>query len=149
MPELYRLIDDVRRRHALVVAAFGHAGDGNIHVNLMVDPDDAGEMARATAAEHDLFTGVVALDGDEALSLGEYPTALYAWATRERGIGYKSYRALRDGNWSLPHGDIVGPVPNKLRKSVRDYGEKLNGRKPRFPQDTGYTVRKRKAPYLP
>lgn len=46
-----------------MIAAFGHAGDGNIHVNLMVHPDDADEMRRAGDAERELFAGVVALDG--------------------------------------------------------------------------------------
>ena len=63
VPELFDLIADVRRRHALLIPCFGHAGDGNIHVNLMVDPDDAAEMAHAALAEQELFAGVVALEG--------------------------------------------------------------------------------------
>ena len=47
VPALFALVDDVRRRHRLRIACFGHAGDGNIHVNLLVDPADADEMARA------------------------------------------------------------------------------------------------------
>ena len=48
------------------MACFGHAGDGNIHVNLMViDADDADEMQRAARdeAERELFERVVALEG--------------------------------------------------------------------------------------
>ncbi|MGE0043572.1 MAG: FAD-binding oxidoreductase [Vicinamibacterales bacterium] len=63
VPELFDLVDEVRRRHGLLIPCFGHAGDGNIHVNLMVDPADAGEMARAALAEQELFAGVVALEG--------------------------------------------------------------------------------------
>ena len=63
VPALFALADEVRRRYALRIACFGHAGDGNIHVNLLVDPADAAEMTRAAAAEHDLFAGVVALEG--------------------------------------------------------------------------------------
>ena len=63
VPELFALVERLRVAHDLRIAAFGHAGDGNIHINLLVHPDDAAEMARAAAAEHDLFAGVVALDG--------------------------------------------------------------------------------------
>jgi glycolate oxidase len=63
VPELFELIDRVRRDHRLTVPAFGHAGDGNIHVNLMVHPDDADEIRRAKSAERELFEGVVRLEG--------------------------------------------------------------------------------------
>ena len=43
--------------------SFGHIGDGNIHVNILVDPDDADAMQRARRAEGQLFEGVVALEG--------------------------------------------------------------------------------------
>ena len=63
VPELFALVERVRADYRLLIAAFGHAGDGNIHVNLMVHPGDADEMARAGIAERALFTGVMALDG--------------------------------------------------------------------------------------
>jgi glycolate oxidase len=61
VPELFRLVDVIRRESGLPIACFGHAGDGNIHVNIMV-PQEA-EMPRARAAERRLFEGVVALEG--------------------------------------------------------------------------------------
>jgi glycolate oxidase len=63
VPQLFALVRRVRERHRLLIPCFGHAGDGNIHVNLMVDPADADEMQRAAAAERELFEGVVALEG--------------------------------------------------------------------------------------
>jgi glycolate oxidase len=63
IPELFELVSRIRRDFRLHVPSFGHAGDGNIHVNFMVDPDDADELARAKAAEPVLFEGVVALEG--------------------------------------------------------------------------------------
>jgi glycolate oxidase len=63
VPELFALVSRVRDKHRLLIPCFGHAGDGNIHVNLMVDPADVDEMARAAAAERELFEGVVALEG--------------------------------------------------------------------------------------
>jgi glycolate oxidase len=63
VPDLFEAIDELRRRYRLHIASFGHAGDGNIHVNLMVDRANADELARAKAAERELFTRVVALEG--------------------------------------------------------------------------------------
>jgi glycolate oxidase subunit GlcD len=63
VPALFALLADLQREHDLWMPSFGHAGDGNIHVNIMVDPDDAGQMARAERAAAALFEGVVALEG--------------------------------------------------------------------------------------
>jgi len=63
VPELFALVEQLRARYALRIPSFGHAGDGNIHVNIMIDPADAGEAERARLAVGDLFAGVVALEG--------------------------------------------------------------------------------------
>jgi glycolate oxidase len=63
IPELFALVQRIRDEFRLRIPLFGHAGDGNIHVNIMVDPDDADEIRRAHEAEHLLFTGVIALEG--------------------------------------------------------------------------------------
>ncbi|MBI2188080.1 MAG: FAD-binding protein [Acidobacteria bacterium] len=63
IPELFGVIDELREEYRLTIAAFGHAGDGNIHVNLMVNPSDPDERARARQAERVLFERVVALEG--------------------------------------------------------------------------------------
>jgi glycolate oxidase len=63
VPELLRLVDRIRERFTLRIPCFGHVGDGNIHVNIMVSPDDADEVRRAGEAERVLFEGVVALQG--------------------------------------------------------------------------------------
>jgi glycolate dehydrogenase FAD-linked subunit len=63
IPELFALVRGIREEYRLRIPCFGHAGDGNIHVNIMVDPDDPDEIARAHTAEGVLFAGVVALEG--------------------------------------------------------------------------------------
>ena len=63
VPELFDVIAELKRTYSLRVAAFGHAGDGNIHVNLLLRPGDAGEAGRAKQAERFLFTRVVELEG--------------------------------------------------------------------------------------
>jgi glycolate oxidase len=63
IPQLFELVDRLKREYRLRIPCFGHAGDGNIHVNIMVTPGDEDEMRRAHEAERVLFEGVVALEG--------------------------------------------------------------------------------------
>jgi glycolate oxidase len=63
IPELFALVRRIRDQYRLRIPCFGHAGDGNIHVNIMVDPGNDQEIARAHDAERALFEGVVALEG--------------------------------------------------------------------------------------
>jgi glycolate oxidase len=63
VPELFDVVAEIKEKFKLRVASFGHAGDGNIHVNLLITPGDADEAARAKEAERFLFTRVVALEG--------------------------------------------------------------------------------------
>jgi len=63
IPALFVLVKRIEADYRLRIPCFGHAGDGNIHVNIMVDPDDADEIRRAHEAERVLFSGVVALEG--------------------------------------------------------------------------------------
>ena len=63
VPDLFEVIQELKDTFGLKIAAFGHAGDGNIHVNLMVNRSDPQELARARQAERVLFEHVVALEG--------------------------------------------------------------------------------------
>jgi glycolate oxidase len=63
LEELFRLAASLQKKHGIQVACFGHAGDGNIHVNLMVDDKDPAQRARSEAALDELFHGVLALGG--------------------------------------------------------------------------------------
>ena len=63
VPELFAVVQALKAEYRLRIASFGHAGDGNIHVNLMVDRTDPDELARAKQAERVLFERVVALEG--------------------------------------------------------------------------------------
>lgn len=63
LEELFQLGARIQKRHGLPVACFGHAGDGNIHVNLMVDETVRGYARRRDAALDELFQGVLDLGG--------------------------------------------------------------------------------------
>jgi len=63
IPDLFDLIDRLKTRFGIRIPAFGHVGDGNIHVNLMIGDHDPDALARVREAEVELFKGVVALEG--------------------------------------------------------------------------------------
>ena len=61
LPELVDVARELSARHALPIVCFGHAGNGNLHVNLL--PRDEAERARAEHALDELFDAVIRLDG--------------------------------------------------------------------------------------
>ncbi|MDQ1591443.1 MAG: glycolate oxidase [Pyrinomonadaceae bacterium] len=63
VPELVARVEEIGKLHDTFVVNFGHAGDGNIHVNFMCDRDDAEAMRRARAAVRDTFAYSVELGG--------------------------------------------------------------------------------------
>ena len=62
-PVLSIFLDGLGTRHQLPIVSFGHAGNGNLHVNLMVHPDDASEMARTEQCLNQLMEKVLGLGG--------------------------------------------------------------------------------------
>ncbi|RBC87595.1 FAD-binding oxidoreductase, partial [Xanthomonas oryzae pv. oryzae] len=63
IPALVAGVEALAAEFTLPIVAFGHAGNGNLHVNIMYDPADADEDARAHAALPRLFTLVLGLEG--------------------------------------------------------------------------------------
>ena len=63
VPELVARIEEIGKRHDTFVANFGHAGDGNIHVNFVVDRDDLTAIARARECVSETFQLSVELGG--------------------------------------------------------------------------------------
>jgi len=50
-------------RHGLEAVSWGHAGDGNLHTNFLLDPEDPEELARAERAGEELFELALRLGG--------------------------------------------------------------------------------------
>ncbi|HEX7113348.1 MAG TPA: FAD-linked oxidase C-terminal domain-containing protein [Mizugakiibacter sp.] len=61
VPELVAATRRLAEKYALPIVCFGHAGNGNLHVNLL--PRDAAERARAEPCLAEVFDTVIALDG--------------------------------------------------------------------------------------
>ncbi|MCX6896157.1 MAG: hypothetical protein NTZ16_11790 [Verrucomicrobia bacterium] len=63
LEDLFKFTARLQKRSALPIACFGHAGDGNIHVNIMLDPADRAAVKRGEKALDELFKQVIAWDG--------------------------------------------------------------------------------------
>jgi D-lactate dehydrogenase len=63
LPELLTGLEKLSAQYQISNVNFGHAGNGNIHVNLLVNPNDSEEMQRAYACLDEVFSLVLSLQG--------------------------------------------------------------------------------------
>jgi glycolate oxidase len=63
MAELVLFLGELRQEYGLPIPAFGHAGDGNIHVNVMLDRTDPRELEHAERIVKALFGKVIEMGG--------------------------------------------------------------------------------------
>jgi glycolate oxidase len=63
LPEMLRILRGLSESTGIRVVNFGHAGDGNIHVNLMVDRSNEKEYEKALKLVEDIFNAALELGG--------------------------------------------------------------------------------------
>ncbi|MFZ9441845.1 MAG: FAD-binding oxidoreductase [Candidatus Nanopelagicaceae bacterium] len=65
-PQLSRAaeaIEGIGEKYSLLIGTFGHAGDGNLHPTIVINKDDADEVARAEKSLADIFNLALDLGG--------------------------------------------------------------------------------------
>ena len=94
--ELVEFAQLLEKETGIAVACFGHAGDGNIHTNLMVENyDDPAVKERGRAALDILFTWLLAnggvISGEHGIGLAKKP-----WIKQALGdTSYATHQALK------------------------------------------------------
>jgi glycolate oxidase len=63
LPEMLRILKGLSESSGIRIVNFGHAGDGNIHVNLMVDRNNKDEYEKAIKLVGDIFKATLELGG--------------------------------------------------------------------------------------
>jgi glycolate oxidase len=63
MAEFIDFLETLAKQYDLPMPAYGHAGDGNIHVNILFDEKIRGGFEKAQAAVKEVFTKVIELRG--------------------------------------------------------------------------------------
>jgi glycolate oxidase len=61
--DLASFLDEMSDKYGLMIAAFGHAGDGNMHVNILFEPDKSEEVEKSLIIVKELFKKVVEMGG--------------------------------------------------------------------------------------
>jgi glycolate oxidase len=105
--ELVEFAETLQQRHGFPVACFGHAGDGNVHVNIMAaDYDDPAVQKKVEGALDDLFQQVLAWGG---VITGEHGIGLAKkrwWPEATSDVVREVHRAIKD---ALDPAGILNP----------------------------------------
>jgi len=103
---LFKFAAQLQKKHRLQLACFGHAGDGNIHTNVMVDYEQPGAKERAEQCLDELFGWVIAgggaITGEHGVGLAKKRWWPQAVSENSRALHGTVKRALD------PHG-ILNP----------------------------------------
>ncbi len=77
LEDLFAFTARLQKKSGLPIACFGHAGDGNIHVNVMYDENWPGVKERTRKALDQLFRQVLAwggvITGEHGIGLAKKP----------------------------------------------------------------------------
>ncbi|MBK5459017.1 MULTISPECIES: FAD-binding oxidoreductase [unclassified Peribacillus] len=63
IPEMCERLQRIRDKYGVHLVVFGHAGDGNLHPNIICDKTDKEEMSRVELAVADIFMAAIELGG--------------------------------------------------------------------------------------
>ncbi|MFO7604817.1 MAG: FAD-linked oxidase C-terminal domain-containing protein [Desulfurivibrionaceae bacterium] len=106
IPELVRFTEQLAAELDLVILTFGHAGDGNIHVNIMLDRNDPRELAAGRTATRRLFDQVIGMGGTIT---GEHGIGITKSAFLDREIDAPSLAVMRTIKQGLDPLNILNP----------------------------------------
>ena len=106
IPAMVKKIKAIGEEFGVVIPVFGHAGDGNLHPNILFDLNQPGEMERVQGAAAAIFRAALELGG--ALS-GEHGIGTLKKEFLEEALGTASVQVMRDIKVALDPKGILNP----------------------------------------
>jgi glycolate oxidase len=106
VPDVIRRIEAISRRYDIPIINFGHAGDGNIHVNIMVDVKLPGMEEKAHGAIRDVFQAALDLGGTMS---GEHGVGLSKAPYIELELSPDQITAMKAIKRALDPNNILNP----------------------------------------
>lgn len=117
IPAMMKRLDEIRKKYKLNLVVFGHAGDGNLHPNIITDKRNTSEMRKVEHAIGDIFDAALELGG--TLS-GEHGIGLLKAPYMEKELGKEGLKMMKkiknawDPNHILNPGKIF-PEPGATK----------------------------------
>ncbi len=106
IPDLVSGVQALAREFALPIVTFGHAGNGNLHVNILYDPADEAQSHRAQAAMARVFALALSLGG--TLS-GEHGIGLLKRGFMAQAVDAPTLALMRQLKAVFDPGGILNP----------------------------------------
>ena len=106
IPEIIRRINKIAQKYRLINVNFGHAGDGNIHTNLMIDKDNPDEVKRAQQAVEEIFQATLELGGTIS---GEHGIGITKAPYLEMEIGKRKQELMKQIKRLFDPNNILNP----------------------------------------
>jgi len=106
IPEMLSKIQKIANDLKLNIVCFGHAGDGNIHVNIMTDRENKDEMERVGKAVERLFQETLEIGGTIS---GEHGIGLTKAPYLKMELGDISYEIMKRIKNLLDPNNILNP----------------------------------------
>ncbi|MBU0482390.1 MAG: FAD-binding protein [Proteobacteria bacterium] len=106
IPDLVEYTEILAADLDLTILTFGHAGDGNIHVNIMLDRNDPKQKAAGKTAKEKLFSRVIEMGGTIT---GEHGIGITKSSFLDREIDRNTLAMMRAIKKTFDPGNILNP----------------------------------------
>ncbi|HEX7734001.1 MAG TPA: FAD-linked oxidase C-terminal domain-containing protein [Ktedonobacteraceae bacterium] len=106
VPEIIRRVRAIAAQYHLTIPVFGHAGDGNLHPNILCNRNDPEEMTRVREAAAAIFAAAIACGG--TLS-GEHGIGLLKKEFMEQDLGRETIEAMKKIKLALDPHNLLNP----------------------------------------
>ena len=106
IPAMVARVKAIGEQYGLAIPVFGHAGDGNLHPNILFDMRNPGELERVQAAAADIFRAALALGGTLT---GEHGIGSLKKEFLEEALGPLAVQIMRDIKQALDPKAILNP----------------------------------------
>lgn len=109
IPDTVEFINNLASEFKIKTVLFGHFGDGNIHTNLLVDPENKDEMKRANIMLEKIFQYVITVNGsitgEHGIGISKMPFMKFQFSESELDV-FKSIKKAFDPKNLLNPGKI-------------------------------------------